>query len=195
MKSLKKIIVLNLILILLSGCDELIKKEVDVPITFEVFQEIDKQETSDQEPIFRIEGYFDILSHPDIANAIGTPDKIKKIKITKIQYEFRNFEGNVNAKINGNIYLPEGKSYPNPSPDYYSYTIPPVKVVESVLFKELYTLDGYFNKVNEYLTKTTVFEYSFSGYSSHYPVNFYMVFHVSATVTVEASIDYKGNFN
>ncbi|MCG6188072.1 hypothetical protein [Maribellus maritimus] len=195
MKPVKNFVLIGLTLFIVTGCDELIKKNVDVPITFEVFQEIDKQETNEQNPTFSFEGYFDILSHPDVANAIGTPDKIKKIKITKIQYEFRNFEGDVDAVINGKIYLPEEKSVSDPSPEYYTYSIPPVKVAESVLLKELYTLDGYFNKVNDYLTETTVFEYSFHGYSSHYPVNFYMVLHVSATVSVEASIDYKGNYN
>lgn len=194
MKPVKVIVSIAFVLFILSGCDELIKKDVDVPITFEVFQEIDIPKTNYEISYFDYDGYFDILSHPDIANAIGTPDKIKNIKITKIQYEFKNFSGNVDAVINGDIILPE-ESFSSNIPFERMFEIAPVKVAESVLLGELYTLNGDFKKVNEYLTQSTIFEYSFSGVSSRNPVNCLMVMHVFATVTVEASLDYKGNFN
>lgn len=195
MKSLKTVFLLSASIFILCACDELITKDVDVPITFEVFQEIDiKADPNPYQMVtFEYDGFYDILSHPDVANAIGTPDKIKKVQITKIKYEYRNFKGNVDAVIRGDVIMPE-ESFTHNIPFDRMFAMKSVKVAESALFSEQYTLDGNFNKVNEYLSQSAVFEYAFSGVTTHNPVNVITVFKVYATITVEASLDYKGNF-
>lgn len=196
MKTLQSIVLLLLTFLLFSGCDELITKNVDVPVYFEVFTEIDVQgDTSpDKDVKFIVGGEFDILSHPDVANAIGTPDKIKKVKITKIQYNYKNFVGNVDAVLSGTISMPRiTKS--SDEDIVKEYTINPVKVSESILINEQFTINGNFDGVNEYLAKEAKFQYAFVGISSHNPVNVWMVIKVTAEVSVEASIDWQGNYN
>ena len=195
MKNIRTLALIPVLFFLLNGCDKLATKDIDVPLSFEVFQEIDvpPQSYPSQVADFEYDGMFDIFSHPDITNAIGTRDLIKKIKITKIQYEFKNFSGNIDAVIKGDIILPE-ESFSSNIPLQKMFEISNVKVADAVLTKELYTLQGNFNDVNEHLTKSTIFEYSFAGISTHNPVKVWMVIKVSATVTVEATFDWEGNY-
>lgn len=195
MKNIITFTLSSLLFILINSCDKLATKDIDVPLSFEVFQEISVPTQSYPSKVadFEYDGMFDIFSHPDVTNAIGTRDLIKKIKITKIQYEFKNFSGNTDAVIKGDIILPE-ESFSSNIPLQKMFEISNVKVAEAVLTRELYTLQGNFNDVNEHLTKSTIFEYGFAGISTHNPVKVWMVLKVSATVTVEATIDWQGNY-
>lgn len=198
MKNIKTLILLTAVLFIFTSCDELVKKDVDVPITFTLIEQIAVPEDSDPkaENKYGVGGSYDILSHPDVANVIGTPDKIKKIQITKIRYEFDNFKGNVDAILSGVIGLPtkNGSGYLGSYIDSY-FEINPVNVAEANLLSNQYTLNGDFSKVNEYLSENVELQYAVMGVSTHNPVNFNIVLTVSATVTVEASIDFQGNYN
>jgi len=59
----------------------------------------------------------------------------------------------------------------------------------------LFTLNGNFKKVNEYLSQEVILEQSFVGTSTHNPGIFRMLVTFTATVTIEASLDYKGSYN
>ncbi|QGY47317.1 hypothetical protein GM418_27715 [Maribellus comscasis] len=197
MKSVKIIVLITFVLIVLSGCDELVKKDVDIPINFNVTQNVvvpgDSDPNKDTE--FVSAGEYDILSHPDVANAIGTPDKIKKVKITEIFYEFKNFSGNVDADITGNFVFPKDTKLSFDYDTEEQFYIGPVRVANADLFNELYTLDENFDNINSYLSTATIFYHAFIGSSTDNPAIFDIVLKVSATVTVEASLDFEGNYN
>jgi len=202
MKIVKAVVLLSFTIFILLGCDELIKKNVDVPITFTVTQNATVPAKSDPNKTseFVSGGEYDILSHPDVAEVIGTPDKIKKIKITKILYEFKNFTGNVDATVSGYFSLPRNTNssslFSNLDDDIAAiFTINPVNVAEAMLLREQFTLNGNFDEVNDYLSQNAIFQHAFVGSSTHNPAIFNIVLTVSATVTVEASIDFKGNYN
>lgn len=198
MKSIKTIIFLIFLAFILNGCDELIKKDIDVPITIRLVERVTIPEDSDEDAknVFSAGGKYDILSHPDIANVIGTPDKIKKVKITKIKYGYTNFKGNVDAIISGVIGLPtnSGSGYLGSFIEAY-FEIKPVNVAESALLSNQYTLNGDYSKVNEYVTNNVELQYAIMGNATKNPAIFDVVFNITATVTVEASIDFEGNYN
>lgn len=181
-----------------NGCDELIKKDVDVPITFTVTERIAVPEDSDPKAknTFTAGGKYDILSHPDIANVIGTPDKIKKVKITKIEYKFENFSGNVDAILSGEIGLSSinAQGYMGVNIGAF-FEISPVNVANANLLSNRYTLNGDYNDVNDYLTQYVELQHAVIGVTTHNPAIFNIVLQVTATVTVEASIDLQGNYN
>ncbi len=199
MKSMKLIFIAIVAMFIFSACDELIKKDVDVPITFTVSSSMAIPEDSDPNATnaFGNSGSYDILSHPDVANVIGTPDKIKKIKITKIVYEFNNFSGNVDATVvNGTIDLitilnPD--KYDGSGLSHFAFST--VNVAKATLLKEQFVLNGNFDGVSDVLSQEAIFFYRIGGTSTHNPAIFNIVLTVSATVTVEASIDFQGNYN
>ena len=140
-------------------------------------------------------GTYDILAHPDIANVIGTPDKIKKVKITAIKYGYSNFSGNVDGMISGVIGLPDTQTSYLGSHIGSFYEIDIVNVAESDLLERQFTLKGDYTSVNDYLTENVEMQYAFMGRSTHNPMLFDIVLNITATVTVEASIDFEGNYN
>jgi len=200
MKSLKTVFFLSASIFIFSACDELITKNIDVPIKFNVIQNIKVDGGTDpnESTKFITAGEYDILTHPDIADVIGTPDKIKKIKITEIVYEFYNFTGNLETILSGdfvfatNPYVPGDLNYKPKGLAYFD--IQPVNVAEAWILREQFKLEGDYEGLNEYFTKKTFLHYGIEGYSSHNPAKFDIVLTVSATVTVEASLDFEGNF-
>lgn len=198
MRNLKTILYLSTVLFVFNGCDELIKKDVEVPITIRLVERVTVPEDADEDAknVFSAGGSYDILSHPDIANVIGTPDKIKKVKITEIKYGYTNFKGNVDAIISGVIGLPtnNGSGYLGSFIEAY-FEIKPVNVAESVLLSNQYTLSGDYTAVNEYLSQNIELQYAIMGNATKNPMIFDVVFNIEATVTVEASIDFEGNYN
>ena len=176
--------------ILLAGCDKIAVKNVQLPVSFKVSQKIVIPEDLDGNPdnSFLVGGEYDILNVPEVAEVAGTPEEIKKIQITKIQYRFSNFSGNVDAVVSGELLLPQEKvtSYDD---IIVRFSIKPVNVANSVLLGELYTFDGDYAGVNEYLSKNSEFQFAIEGQTSRNPAIFNMELIVSAVVTTDVSIN------
>lgn len=105
MKKAKPFLFLFLLLPLL-GCEaleDLIEEEFDVSISFAGDLEI-KSESAVNEPTDSITiqtdlASYNIASDPDIADVIGSTDEITKIKIDRIRYSYKDFQGNEDAFV------------------------------------------------------------------------------------------------
>jgi hypothetical protein len=194
MKTIQSLFISSILCFVFAGCDELIPKVIDVPVSFELIQEIEVPESNNYLSYFEYDGYFDVFWHPDVQNVIGTRKQLLDLRINKIQYEFKNFKGNVDAVIRGDLILPKPSDITETRTVDVLYEIPDIKVAEADLFNEIFTFKGNYDKVNDYLYQTLKFEYSISGVSTRNPVNVYMVIKVSATVSVEAELSLAENF-
>jgi len=176
--------------LVMSSCDEedvkefLEDPELDITTNFVLPVAVDIQPLSDpDQSVSFFEGTaYDIISNPQIAEEIGEPDRIKKVVINSITYEFKNFTGNVDADVGGFIALP------GPDGDV-SYNVPTVNAAEADLFGTLYNLEGNFSPVNQRVSELKAIGLVFSGNSSHNPVDFTFEVIINATVTVEVNLD------
>lgn len=177
--------------LVLNSCDEddildfFEDPEVDVNVNFVVPVQINSPTLSfpTQRVEFARTGAYDVLAHPQVAEEIGEPERIKKVVINSITYEFINFSGNVDAEVEGELRFPIG---PLTEDNFY---MPSVIAAESDLFGTVYTINGNFENVNAYITNSKFVEFTYRGAATHNPVNFTLQVIINATVTVELNLD------
>jgi len=178
----------------LFGCDELeelIEEEIDIPLTFEGDLNITSQSNvSDiDDPIsIRTEtATYNIAADPDVAEVIGDKSEIKKIKINRIRYSYRDFEGNDDAVI-----LEGGFSFLliNNIERTVEITDTNVNVAEADFRNDTFTVQGDFSTIEEGFNENfnTVL-ISYFGTLSHNPVDFIVGITVDVTVTIKPDID------
>ena len=188
MKKVSLIISLAVLLIV-TGCDkvkELIDmQEIDVDTSFVVsfpFGISAMPNPATPVNFGRSMGY-DILSNPDVADRIGSPDQIKKVVINSIQYEYRNFTGNVDANLSGQFVFepgPQGNNF---------FMTETVNLANSDLLGTIYTLQGNFEDISERISQDRSVFFTSSGTSTHNPAGWIIDVIFTATVTVELNAD------
>jgi hypothetical protein len=185
MKKINTLLFLILFIAPLLSCDELIDAlagEVDLPISFVIDINnlaVPEDLSSDPNNSFRKYGYFDLLSNPDVADAVGTPEQVKKIVFNSVEYQYRNFSGNADAVVSGQLILANNSQ---------SFNTQPVNVAQasltSMITKESFNLQGA-QGVTILLNKDALIAVSYSGTSTENPLIFDTRLIISATVTVE----------
>ena len=185
-----KLLILYLALVIgFTGCDkvkELIDmQEIDLDTSFVVsfpFGITAMTDPATPVDFGRSMGY-DILSNPDVAERIGTPEQIKKVVINSIQYEFRNFTGNVDANVSGAFIFEPGSQGDN------VFIAETVNLANSDLLGTIYTLQGNFEGISERISQDRRVFFTNSGTSSHNPAGWIIDVIFTVTVTVELNAD------
>ena len=191
MKSTKYLFLFVLVPLLFCSCEEddltdfFSDPEIDINTSFAIPLTIDEGANPDPNEMvgFGQIGGYDILTNPDIAEQVGEDDRIERVVITSVTYEFRNFSGNVDANVQGTMEFPVG-SGPNEV-----YNMPSVNAAESDLLENVYNLNGDFTSVSERITESKNVVFSYSGTSTHNPVSFILEVIVNVRVTVRLNID------
>jgi hypothetical protein len=188
MKTIKYILTLILFITPLVSCEnieDLLEGEIDIPVTFVIdINGLAVPENSDPNaPNFFIgSAIYDILSNPNIADVIGTPEQIKKIVINSLQYQYRNFAGNVDAVISGEMkFIVSGNQL-------QSFNTLPINVAEASFTTEQFDLQG-IEGVEISLNNNGLVAVSHSGTSTFNPIIFDNRLIINATVTVDVNID------
>lgn len=188
--KLKSISYLIIIAVLFINCDELKDAiedtEVDITTSYTSTITIDavEQDNPEDDVSFQESDAFDILNNPDVADAIGTPEQIKKVEILGISYEYKNFSGNVDAMtLNNTFFLATGFM------NGQYFPVANNNIAEADLFGTQFNLSGDFSAVNSYASEARIFVYVYSGSVTDNPALFDIEVTVTAKVTVELNID------
>ncbi len=182
-----------LLLVLLgigTSCDELEEliedREVTVTTSYVNTININSPMTSDPEEDvgFQEGNGFDFLNNADVAEVVGTPEQIKKIEILSINYEYKNFSGNVDAFTKGARFFiatqfMNGEYYP----------VQDENVAQADLLGAVFNLPGDFSAVNEFITNGKIFSYVFSGGLTDNPAVFNVEVTITARLTLEVNVD------
>ncbi len=186
MKTLK-IMLIAIFLPVFYGCDELVDelKEVDITATYSDTVRVSVYEKIDEEEPTRVQesGGFDLINNPDVADAIGTPEQIKKVEILNLQYEYKNFSGNVDANMENGFFLL------TLSPDDGSFPISDTNIAESDLYGTVFNVPGNFEAVSNIVSQRKIFVYVFQGHASHNPAFFDLEVTLTLRLTVELNLD------
>jgi len=188
MKTIKSFLVLILIISPLLSCeeaDELLAKDLDIPISFVVDinnTNVPDDPNEDADNRFRGYGEFSVLSNPDVAKNISKPERIKKLILNSVKYQYRNFSGNEDAFVNAALgFHKSGLDSPELF-DTGSYNVAQVSlsgesidIEDAQGFKMPLDSRGHFNV-------------SYDGYSSANPLIFDTRLIITATVTVELRV-------
>ena len=129
---------------------------------------------------FSVSGGFNILTNAEVSDALGTSGEIKKVEITNIQYEYKNFSGNVDAVTLGSSF-----SIATDFMNTQNFEIPTINIANSDLLGDLFYLNGDFSEINNFIAESNVFTYFFEGLISHNPA----LFDVEVTVTLKITIE------
>lgn len=175
--------------IIVSSCDELedaIDKEVDITTSYTNSVTLDVLSENDpaMEIPFQASNGFDLFNNADVAEVIGTPEQIKKIQIVSIQYEYRNFSGNVDAKTK-NSYFFLGTAFM----DGQSFPVADQNIAEADVFGTRFNVSGDFSRVNDFITEGKIFTYLYNGSVTHNPVNVVVEITLTLKLTVEVNLD------
>ena len=186
MKTIKSFLVLVLFISLILSCDavdELLSRDIDVPVSFVIdINNLSVPEDSSADNFFARTVDYDLLSNPDVADAIGTPEQIKKIIFNSVQYQYRNFSGNVDASVSGEI-----EFWASFNSTYY-FNTQPVNVSVASFTTELFNLQGA-QGVNLQIDDNGYVSASYRGSSTAKPILFDTRVFVNATVTVEVNLN------
>jgi len=191
MKNQSKYVLLGLALFTLIACDvieDIVEQDIDIPVTLVLDLDIivpeNAEAPSTPRSFFATPNAIDVLNIPEISDRFGTPEQIQGIRITNVQYEYRNFSGNVDAVLSGSFNFFGG----SPNTETF-YPAEPVNAAEADLLGDRFNLNGDYSPINEVLETTTVFAVGYDGLTSHNPVIVGVRLTISATVTGTIDID------
>ena len=158
--------------------DELLAKNIELPISFvininDLFVPEDSETNSYGNGLI-----YDMLSNPDVANAVGTPEQIKKIVINRVRYQYRNFSGNVDAMVSGQM----GFNFESTR----SFATESVNVAQASFTTEMFDLQGIQGAVMLLEEGNVLVKYN--GISTANPIRFDARITIDATVTVEVRL-------
>ncbi len=185
----KRIVALCLILLFpLLACDaleELVEQEFDENISFVLSFGVDSEATGNPDEEVSLNttsnSYF-IAEDPNIRGIINDPNEIKKIKINSIRYEYKNFSGNVDAKVVSAFSIGIGFGQDE------IFTTPSTNVAQAALLGELFTLEGNLDKVSDFATESGGVQMLHGGSATHNPVNFVTEVTINVTVTIQVDV-------
>jgi hypothetical protein len=185
MKKINTLLFLILFIAPLLSCDELndaLAGEVDLPISFIIDINnlaVPEDSSPDANNSFDGSGLFDVLSNPDVADAVGTPEQVKKIVLNSVEYQYRNFSGNADAVVSGQLILANNSQ---------SFNTQPVNVAQasltSMITKESFNLPGAQGATVSLWDESSI-QFIYQGTSTANPLTFDTRLIISATVTVE----------
>lgn len=187
MKTIKSFIVIVLIISPILSCeelDELLVKDIDVPISFVIDinnLSVPDDPNEDADNSFNEGSNFNVRSNPDVANVISKPEQIKKVILNSVKYEYRNFSGNVDAIVTGAI-----EFFISGSTVSETFVTERINVAQASLTTETFNLDDA-QGVKMPLDNSGTVYVIYRGYSSENPIQFDTRLIVNATVTVEVN--------
>ncbi len=191
MRNQSKYVLLGLMLFTLMACDvieDIVEQDIDVPVTFVLDLDIIVPENAEAPntptSFFAVPNAIDVLNIAEVSDRFGTPEQIQSIRITNVQYEYRNFSGNVDAVLSGSFNFFGG----SPNTEVF-YPTEPVNAAEADLLGDRFNLNGDYSPINEVLETTTVFAVGYDGLTSHNPVIVGVRLTISVTVTGTLNID------
>ena len=186
----KRIVALCLILLFpLLACDaleELVEQEFDENITFVLSFDVVSGETGnpdDEVSLNTVSKSYFVAQDPNIKEIINNPNEIKKIKINSVRYEYKNFSGNVDAKVVSAFSIGIGFGQDE------IFNTPSTNAAQAALLGELFTLEGNFDKVSDFATESGGILVQHGGTASHNPASFLTQVTINATVTVQIDVD------
>lgn len=193
MKYLNIFVPLFTMLLFLS-CDELeelLEEEIDIPISFagdlNIVSESSVSEPTDPITVQTEFAIYRINDDPDIAEIISDPSEISKIKINRIRYSYKDFEGNEESLVieAGFIFVNQ-----NMSVSQYEILDTGVNVSEADFRNDAFVLEDDFSEVeNGFQPGFPTVSIKYFGTLSHNPVYFTVGITVDATVTIKPDID------
>jgi len=193
MKTLKPFLFLFLLLPLM-GCEELeelIEQEFDVSLSFEGdLNIISKSPVSDiSDPIsVRTEiATYDITSDPEVAEVISNKNEVTKIKIDRIRYSYKDFEGNDEAFV-----IEGGFSFIliNNIERTIQISDTNINVAEADFRNDAFSIEDDFSSIEEGFNENfQTILISYFGTLSDNPVDFIVGITVDVTVTIKPDID------
>lgn len=194
MRPLKLFLIL-LIPLTFSGCDELeelLEEEFDVPISFAgdlaIVSESAVSEETDPITVETELATYRIESDPDIANAINDRGEISKVKIERIRYSYKDFEGNQEAfVIESGFVLVD----PNTMSTFISEILDTgIRISEADFNNEAFFHVDNFSTIEEGLANgfSSSLIIGYFGTLSHNPVDFKVGITVDVTVTIKPEI-------
>jgi hypothetical protein len=183
MKCIKYIFIQVLILFCLTSCEDPIETEIDIPITFVVTLDTGIPE----DPInpgssasFMSSASYDLFNNPEIVDAVGTPDRIKDVRVTSVSYEYMNFSGNVDADVSGLM------GFYNNSGISTAFETETINVANADLLGNQFDLAVSSESIARSLNVINV---AYQGMSSASPANFDTKLRISLIVTVLVSTE------
>jgi hypothetical protein len=187
MKVIKNIFFAALLFPLLFGCDEvdeLLNEDFEITTSFtsSININIFEEEDPNMPQSFQESDGINLRTNAEIAEALDNSGVIQNVEILNIQYEYKNFNGNVDAVINSRFSL--GTAFM----DTQTFPIPDHNIAESDLFGTLYTLSGDFSTVNNFIAESNIFTYIYSGTVSHNPAFFIVEVTVTLKITIEVGL-------
>ncbi|MGI9550122.1 MAG: hypothetical protein ACR2MT_02890 [Aurantibacter sp.] len=193
MRAMKPFLFLFL-LIPLMGCEELeelIEEEFDVTISFagdlEIVSESSVSEPTDPITVQTDIAFYSIASDPDIAEVIGSTDEITKIKIDRIRYSYKDFQGNEEAFV-----IEGGFSFVNQNMSISTFQIldANINVAEADFRNDAFIIEDDFSEVEEgFNPNSPSVSIGYFGTLSHNPVDFKVGITIDVTVTIKPDID------
>ncbi|WP_353776877.1 hypothetical protein [Winogradskyella sp. 3972H.M.0a.05] len=188
MKPLKYILLLGIVI--LFNCDELkdaLPNEIDITTTYVNTINVSTPLISgdpEADVSFQDAAAFDFLNNPDVAEYVGTPEQIKAIQILNIQYEYKNFSGNVDAESLNSFF-----AIATAFMAVDTFPVANTNFAESDAFGTLFTVTGDFSNVNEFISESKVFSSVYGGTSTHNPADFSVEMTITVRLTLEVNPD------
>ena len=188
MKPLKYILLFSALV--LYNCDELkdaLPNEIDITTSYINTINISTpviSEDPEADVSFQDGAAFDFLNNPDVAEYVGTPEQIKAIEILSVQYEYKNFSGNVDAESLNSFF-----AIATAFMAVDTFSAANTNFAEADVFGTLFTLSGDFSNVNEYISSSKIFSCVYSGTSTHNPADFNVEMTITVRLTLEVNPD------
>ncbi|WP_298904378.1 hypothetical protein [uncultured Psychroserpens sp.] len=188
MKAIKCVIMICSFFCMVSCEDEirdlLDDPEIDINASFVIPITVDVEglNNPNQQITFSELGVYDLLSNPQIAEEVGEADRIERVVVNSITYEFKNFSGNVDADVGGLLLFIVNS-------EAESFNLQTVNAAESDLFETVYNLPGNFEIISDKITETKTVFFNYNGNATHNPVAFTLQVIINATVTLRLNIN------
>ena len=181
---------LVLMLLPLTACDEveeLLEQEIDVSLTFagdlEIVSETAVSEPTDPVNIETELATYRLASDPDVAELLDGGGEITKVKIERIRYSYKDFEGNTDAfVISGGFSFLDVNTM---SIRTYPLRDSNINIADADFRNDGFILEDDFSELEEGLTHSSTIVIAYFGRISHNPVDFKVGISVDVTVTVK----------
>jgi len=167
------------------GCEalnDLTEQEVDIPIT--VFVNLAVAVPFDEDPDtpfkfpFSSKSSYSLLNDPVVSNAVDNPEDIVRLRINLVRYEYRNYIGEIEVSAYGDIQIVKPGTV-------YSYATPQKNIAEADFANTIFTLEGDYATVDNFLSSDKSFEVYHEGTANANPAQFDTYITIDATVTVQ----------
>ena len=185
MKALKYLVfVCPLLFFSCDAIEDLLEEEIDIETTFITELEINVPNGPTPETAMDFQsntGFWDFRQDPNVMEYLGDADEITGIRINSVRYFYKDFEGNTNAFVEGDIVIAVGQAG-----EEFETQI--TNISQADFNNTLFTLDGDFSNVNNALTQFKAIAFNYAGSVSDNPARFITDVTISCTVTIKPEV-------